>query len=141
MRSICLHLNNIVRYTINNSLSDFLLKSQTPVKAHWSLPSIDLRVIALHPSCVNLRMPLNASLVPLTSKPIRVNVFSYVIYKEGNSQYPEQNKYARIICHLLGLPESRKQNPHDRTLNLPVFFRLKHITSLKNHPSSALRES
>ena len=35
-------------------------------------------------------MPQNASLVPLISEPIRVNVISYVIYKRGNSQYPEQ---------------------------------------------------
>ena len=55
-----------------------------------SLRSIDLRVIALHPSFVNSRMPQNASLVPLISEPIRVNVFSFFIHKRGNSQYPEQ---------------------------------------------------
>ena len=29
-------------------------------------------------------------------------------------------------------PESNKQNPRDRTLDLPIFFHYKHITSLKN---------
>ena len=68
----------------------FLQKSQTPAEALWSLCSIDLRVIALHPSFVKLRIPQNASLIPLISEPIRVNIFSFVIYKRGNSQYPEQ---------------------------------------------------
>ena len=79
-----------VRDTISESLSDFLLKSQLPVEALWSLRSIDLRVIALHPSFVNSRMPQNASLVLLISEPIRVNAFSFVIHKRGKSQYPEQ---------------------------------------------------
>ena len=39
---------------------------------------------------MNSRMPQNASLVPLISEPIRVNVLSFVIHKRGNSQYPEQ---------------------------------------------------
>ena len=82
----------IVRDAISESLSDFLLKSQVPVEALWSLRSIDLRVIAFHPSFVNLRMPQNASLVPLISEPIRVDVFSFVIHKRGNSQYPEQEE-------------------------------------------------
>ena len=72
-------------------------KSQTPAKALWSLRSIDLRVIALHPSFVNLRMPQNPLLVPLISKPIRVKVFSFVIHKRGNSRYSEQGK--RAIAH------------------------------------------
>ena len=38
-------------------------------------------------------------------------------------------------------PESNKQNPRDRTLDLPIFFRYKHITSLKNLPSPAPNES
>ena len=39
-------------------------------------------------------------------------------------------------------PESNKQNPLDRTLDLPIFifFRNKHITSLKNLPSPAPKE-
>ena len=37
-------------------------------------------------------------------------------------------------------PESNKQNPRDRTLDLPMFFRYKHITSLKNLPSPAPNE-
>ena len=36
---------------------------------------------------------------------------------------------------------SNKQNPRDRTLGLPFFFRCKHITSLKNLPSPAPNES
>ena len=48
----------LVQDTISGSLSDFLWKKQTPAKALWSLRSIDLRVIALHPSFVNnSRMP------------------------------------------------------------------------------------
>ena len=38
-------------------------------------------------------------------------------------------------------PESNKQNPRDRTSDLPIFFRYKHITSLKNLPSPAPNES
>ena len=38
-------------------------------------------------------------------------------------------------------PESHKQNLRDRTLDLSIFFRYKHITSLKNLPSPAPNES
>ena len=38
-------------------------------------------------------------------------------------------------------PQSNKQNPQDRTLDLSFFFRYKHITSLKNLPSPAPNES
>ena len=38
-------------------------------------------------------------------------------------------------------PESNKQNPLDRTLDLPFLFRYNHITSLKNVPSPVPRES
>ena len=41
-------------------------------------------------SFVTLRVPQNASFVQLISEPLRVNVFSFVIYKRGNLQYPEQ---------------------------------------------------
>ena len=37
--------------------------------------------------------------------------------------------------------ESNKQNPPDRTMDLPNFFRYKHITSLENLPSPAPRMS
>ena len=37
--------------------------------------------------------------------------------------------------------ESNKQNSRDRTLDLSIFFRYKHITSLKNLPSPAPNES
>ena len=83
----------LVQDTISESLSGFPQKSQTPIEALWSLRSIDLRVMALHPSFVKLHMPQNASLVPLISEPIRVNVISFVIYKRGNSQYPEQAQF------------------------------------------------
>ena len=43
----------------------------------------------LRPSFVDSHLPQNASLVPLISEPIRVNVVSFVIHKRGNSQYPE----------------------------------------------------
>ena len=36
--------------TISESLSDALLKRQTPFQALWSLRSVDLKIIALHPS-------------------------------------------------------------------------------------------
>ena len=38
-------------------------------------------------------------------------------------------------------PESNKQNPRDRTLDLPIFFRYKHITSLKNLPTPTPNKS
>ena len=38
-------------------------------------------------------------------------------------------------------PESNKQNPRYRTLDLPFFFRYKHIPSLKNLPLPAHNES
>ena len=45
-------------------------------------------------------------------------------------------------CNALCLvSESNKQNPRDRTLDLPFFFRYKHIPSLKNLPSPAPNES
>ena len=45
-------------------------------------------------------------------------------------------------CNALYLvSESSKQNPLDRTLDLPIFFRYKHIPSLKNRPSPAPNES
>ena len=45
------------------------------------------------------------------------------------------------VCSHSSAPESNKQNPRDRTLDLPFFFRLRHITSLKNLPSPAPNES
>ena len=38
-------------------------------------------------------------------------------------------------------PESNNQNPRDKILDLPFFFRYKHISSLKNLPSPAPNES
>ena len=86
--------------TISESLSDFLLKSQTPFEALWSLRSIDIRVIALYPSFVNSRMPQNASLVPLMSETIRINVFSFVIHKSRNLQDPEQVMKLHELCYV-----------------------------------------
>ena len=79
----------IVRDTISESLSGFPQKSQTPIEALWSLRSIDLRVIAHDPSFVKL-----------ISKPIRVNIISFVISKRGNSQYPEQIKEVNKLIYL-----------------------------------------
>ena len=42
---------------------------------------------------------------------------------------------------LCSVSESNKQNPRDRTLDLPFFFCCKHIPSLKNLPSPAPNES
>ena len=55
------------------------------------------RVFLLHFSFVNLRMPQNASLVLLISEPIRINFFSFVIYKIGSSQYPEQENLVSMM--------------------------------------------
>ena len=49
--------------------------------------------------------------------------------------------YCSIVTSYSLAPRSIKQNPRDRTLDLPFFFRLKHITSLKNLPSAAPSES
>ena len=57
LETLTLSNNEFVRDTISESLSDFLLKSQIPVEALWSLRNIDPRVIALHPFFVKLRMP------------------------------------------------------------------------------------
>ena len=38
-------------------------------------------------------------------------------------------------------PESNRQNPPDKTMDLPFFFRYKDIASLKNVPSPAPSES
>ena len=38
-------------------------------------------------------------------------------------------------------PELNKQNPREKTLHLPFFFRFKHIPPLKNLPSPAPNES
>ena len=42
---------------------------------------------------------------------------------------------------LCSVSESRKQNPRDRTLDLPFFFWCKHMPSLKTLPSPAPNES
>ena len=54
-------------------------------------------------------------------------------------------KFLHIYCSDVrshsSAPESNKQNPRDRTLDLSIFFRYKHIPSLKNLPSPAPNES
>ena len=49
--------------------------------------------------------------------------------------------YCSDVCSHSAAPESNKQNPRDRTLDLPIFFRYKHVTSLKNLPSPTPNES
>ena len=49
--------------------------------------------------------------------------------------------YCSDVRSYSSAPESNKQNPRDRTLDLPIFFRYKHIPSLKNLPSPAPIES
>ena len=49
--------------------------------------------------------------------------------------------YCSNVNSYCSFPESNEQDPPDRTLDLPFFFRLKHTKSLKNPPSSAPSES
>ena len=55
-----------------------------------ALKSEQYQSLVLHPSFVNLYMPQNPLLVPLINEPIRVNIFSFVIYKRGNLHYPKK---------------------------------------------------
>ena len=54
-------------------------------------------------------------------------------------------KFLHIYCSIVNsyslAPRSIKQNPRDRTLDLPFFFCSKCLTSLKNLPSVAPSES
>ena len=56
-----------------------------------------------------------------------------------------ESQFLHIYCSDVhshsAAPESNKQNPRDGTLDLPIFFRYKHIISLKNLPSPAPNES
>ena len=45
--------------------------------------------------------------------------------------------YCSNVNSYSSAPESNKQNPPDRTMDLPSSFRYKDITSLKNVPSPA----
>ena len=49
--------------------------------------------------------------------------------------------YCSNVNSYSSAPESNRQNPLGRTTDLPVFFRYKDITSLKNIPSPAPSES
>ena len=87
-----------------------------PDEGLWSLRNIDLRVIALHCSFVKLRMPQSTSLVPLISEPIRVNVFSFVVYKGAvGSQYADQfcTKLS-IIKYLKSVLKSEATSCHSK---------------------------
>ena len=53
--------------------------------------------------------------------------FLHICYSNVNSYSPA--------------PESNKQNSPDRTTGLPFFFRLRHMTSLKNVPSPVPSEN
>ena len=46
-----------------------------------------------------------------------------------------------VVKSYSSAPRSIKQNPRDRTLDLPFFFCYKHLTSLKNLSSAAPSES
>ena len=54
-------------------------------------------------------------------------------------------EFVHIYCSNLNsyssAPESNRQNPPYRTMNLPSFFRYKHTTSPKNVPSPAPSEN
>ena len=102
----------LVQDTNNEILSDFIQKNQTPVQVLCSLRIVDLRVIALHRSFVNLRMPQNASLFPLISEPIRLNVFFFVICTRGGfALYPEQVREAakQLLRKFVSLKEKREK--------------------------------
>ena len=45
--------------------------------------------------------------------------------------------YCSNVNSYSSAPESNRPNPLDRTMDLPIFFRYKHITSLENVPSPA----
>ena len=49
--------------------------------------------------------------------------------------------YCSDVRSHFSAPESNRQNPRDRTLDLRFFFHNKHIPSLKNLPSPAPNES
>ena len=49
--------------------------------------------------------------------------------------------YCSDVRNHSSAPESNEQNLRDRTLDLPFFFRCKHMTSLKNLPSPGPTES
>ena len=49
--------------------------------------------------------------------------------------------YCSVVRSHSAAPESNKQNPRDRTLDLSIFFCYKQITSFNNLPSPAPKES
>ena len=51
------------------------------------------------------------------------------------------NKHCSVVKSYSLAHRSIKQNPRDRTLDLPFFFCYRHLTSLQNPPSAAPRES
>ena len=78
-------------------------------------------------------------------KKVKSKVLSrrFCLFDSGTEQSVFQ--FLHIYCSDVrshsSAPESNKQNPRDRTLDLPFFFRYKHIPSLKNLPSPAPNES
>ena len=51
------------------------------------------------------------------------------------------HRFCSDECSHSTVPESNKQNLRDRALDLSIFFRYKHMPSLKNLPSPAPNES
>ena len=51
--------------------------------------------------------------------------------KTGQRALQLQHIYCSNVNSSCSAPESNKQNPPDRTLDLPSFFSYKHMTSLK----------
>ena len=70
---------------------------------------------------------LSGGFVYVIQKPSRGITILAIFYCSNENSYPA--------------PESSKQNPPDRTLDLPFFFHYEHITSLKNLPSPTSGES
>ena len=64
-----------------------------------------------------------------------------MIQKPSRGHYNVCIFIAQMNASHSSAPESNKQNPRDRTLDLSIFFRYKHIPSLKNLPSPAPNES
>ena len=67
------------------------------------------------------------------------------VYRFDSETEQRALQFLHIYCSDVrshsSVPESNRQNPRDRTLDLPFFFRYKHIPSLKNLPSPAPNES
>ena len=79
-------------------------------------------------------------------KPRHLQVTSFFITVLRDSEAEQRAlQFLHIYCSDVrshsSAPESTKQNPRDRTLDLPILFCYKRIPSLKNFPLPATNES